>query len=47
MEIRRKSSGSRHVEKTRRTRVIHVEYMWKLGVKVVEVDTRKRCVKHA
>ena len=39
MEIGRKSSGSGsgHVEKTRRTRVIHVDYMWKVGVKVVEI----------
>ena len=42
MEIRCKSSGSQHAEKTRRTRVIHVDYMWKLGVKVVEVDTWER-----
>ena len=37
MEIGHKSSGSGHVGKTRRTRVIHVDYMWKVGVKVVEI----------
>ena len=42
-----KSTEIGYVEKTRRTRVIHVDYMWKLGVKVAEVDTWKRRVEHA
>ena len=45
VEITRKYSGSLHVEKTRRTRVIHVDKMQKLGVK--EGDTWKRRVEHA
>ena len=42
VEIRCKSSGSQHAEKTHRTRVIHVDYMWKLGVSSGYVEKTRR-----
>ena len=37
----------KHAESTRKLGGVHAEYMWKLCVKIAEIDMWKRRVEHA